>query len=101
MSAETEVVCFVIVVESVLEARLLDGIAGCGARGWTVTAARGQGPRNRRTSEVEGGNARIETLVSVVVAERIWELLDREYFPHYAVAAWTSGVRVARGERYA
>ena len=64
MTTGHDVICFVIVAESLLEARLLDGLATCGAHGWTVTAARGQGPRNRRVSEVEGGNIRVETLVS-------------------------------------
>lgn len=96
----SDVLCFVIVAESVLEPRLLDGLSSCGARGWTITAARGQGPRNRRVSEIEGGNVRIETLVSPEVADRVWELLSRDYFPNYAVAAWTSIVGVARHERY-
>ena len=100
MTPEPAVVCFVVVAESVLESRLLAGLGACGARGWTVTAARGQGPRNRRVSEVEGGNVRIETLVSSGVALRIWSMLSQEYFPNYAVAAWTVDVAVARPERY-
>lgn len=100
MTTGHDVICFVIVAESLLEARLLDGLAKCGARGWTITAARGQGPRNRRVSEVEGGNIRVETLVSPATAERIWDLLTSDYFPNYAVAAWTSAVNVARHERY-
>lgn len=51
-------------------------------------------------SEVEGGNVRIETLVSSGVALRIWSMLSQEYFPNYAVAAWTVDVAVARPERY-
>lgn len=100
MSSGSRVVCFVIVAESVLEPRLLAGLADCGARGWTITPARGQGPRNRRVSEVEGGNIRIELLVSAATADRIWSLLAEDYFPHYAVAAWTVDVTVARQERY-
>lgn len=100
MTTRHDVQCFVIVAESLLEARLLDGLARCGARGWTVTAARGQGPRNRRVSEIEGGNIRVETLVSEDTAERVWEMLVQDYFPNYAVAAWTSTVTVARQERY-
>lgn len=100
MPEEPRVVCFVIVTEALLEQRLLAGLTSCGARGWTVTAARGEGPRNRRVSEVEGGNIRVETLVSAEAAERIWELLADDFFPNYAVAAWTSEVAVARHERY-
>lgn len=94
------ITCFVIVAESVLEASLLRDLGACGARGWTITATRGHGPRNRRVSELEGGNVRIETLVSAQVAERIWEVLQRSYFDDYAVTAWTLPVTVARVERY-
>lgn len=97
---DDRVSCFVIVAESLLEPRLLDALQGCGARGWTVTAARGRGPRNRRVSEVEGGNIRVETLVSSDTAARIWSMLSTDYFPHYAVTAWNFEVVVDRGERY-
>jgi hypothetical protein len=94
------VVCFVIVAETVLEPRLLRSLTACGVSGWTITDARGHGPRNRRVSEIEGGNVRIETLVSDQVAERIWSVLEAEYFDHYAISAWTLQVGVARTERY-
>jgi hypothetical protein len=94
------VTCFVIVAESVLESRLIDDLTRCGARGWTMTPARGAGPRGRRVGEVEGGNIRIESLVSADVADRLWALLEESYFAHYAVTAWTVPVTVARGERY-
>ena len=94
------VVCVVIVAESILESRLVDDLKAAGALGWTITAARGQGPRERRVSEIEGGNVRVETLVSPQVATRIWELLSADYFSDYAIAAWTHDVQVARPERY-
>jgi len=96
----TEITCVTIVTEYVLESRLVRDLAACGATGWTITEASGQGPRGRRVSEVEGGNIRVETLVSAEVAERIWDKLAAEYFPSYAVAAWSSKVLVARPERY-
>lgn len=101
MDVSGTVTCVVIVAESVLEANLLRDLAACGARGWTITASRGHGPRNRRVSEVEGGNVRIETLVSADVASRIWEALQRDYFANYAITAWEYEVSVARTERYA
>ncbi len=96
----TTVTCVVIVAESVVEQRLLADLTDAGARGWTLTPAQGHGPRNRRVSEIEGGNIRVEVLVSAEVARTIWELLEAKYFPHYAVAAWAYPVSVARPERY-
>jgi len=92
--------CVVIVTESVLEARLLRDLERCGARGWTIVAARGQGPAHQRLSDVEGGHIRIETLVSDAVAERIWEMLDSEYFRDYAITTWCYPVDVQRVDRY-
>lgn len=97
---EGTVTCVVVVAEAVLEPGLLADLEHCGARGWTITASRGHGPRNRRVSEVEGGNIRIETLVSPETAARIWERLEDRYFQHYAITAWQYDVHVARMDRY-
>lgn len=94
------VTCLTIVAESVLEERLLGVIEACGARGWTVSMAQGHGPSHHGVSGIEGGNVRIETLVTESVADRIWVALEQDYFPHYAVSAWAYDVRVARMARY-
>lgn len=96
----TQITLITIVTEYVLEPRLLRDLIQCGASGWTITQASGQGPRGRRISEVEGGNIRVEVLVPPDVATRIWEKLTDEYFASYAVAAWSSQVLVARPARY-
>mgnify|MGYP003346894147 FL=1 len=88
-----------IVAEHVLESRLVHDLQQCGARGWTVTEARGQGPKARRVSDLEGGNIRIEAIVTTAVAEDMLTVLVRDYFPHYAVTAWLSAARVARADR--
>jgi len=93
-------VCVTVVVEAVLEQRLLRDVQAAGARGWTITDARGQGTRSVRASEWEGANVRLETLVRPEVADRLLEMLTRDYFPHFAVVAWTSAAQVVRGEKY-
>lgn len=101
MSERSTVVCVTIVTESIVEARLVRDLRECGARGWTITPARGEGPRDRRVSDVDGGAIRVETLVSPATAEKIWERLADTYFADYAVTAWSHEVNVARLERYA
>lgn len=96
----TRMKCLTIVAESLIEQRVVDDLRACGARGWTITASRGVGPSNRRVSELEGGNIRIDVIVDESVCERIWDALEREYFSDYAVTAWLSDVEVARPERY-
>jgi len=96
----SKVICLVIVTEFILQQRIVDTLRKAGAHGWTLTRAQGEGPRERRISELEGGNIRIEVLASQEVIDRIWVALEAEYFPNYAVAAWSYEVNVARLERY-
>lgn len=100
MNADQAVVCVTIVAESFVESRLLDSLQHSGARGWTVTAARGMGPKHSGLSEIEGGSIRVEVLASPAVAERIWQMLRDDYFANYSVTAWEYPVAVARAERY-
>ncbi|NOT32189.1 MAG: transcriptional regulator [Planctomycetes bacterium] len=88
-----------IVAEAVLEARLLALLKAAGARGWTLGEVRGEGSRGVRAGEWQG-NVKLETLVAPAVAERILRELAREYFPRFAVVAYTDRVRVVRGEKY-
>ena len=89
-----------IIAERLLEDRLVRDLQICGATGYTITDARGAGSRGVRVSEWEGGNIRLETLVSVSVADAILELLNKKYFEHFAVIATLENVEVVRGEKY-
>lgn len=100
MNSQPNLQCIVIITESVLEARLLRDIERCGARGWTVSAVRGQGPAHQRLSDVEGGHIRIETVISDDAADRIWAMLETSYFPDFAMTAWSYDVHVQRSHRY-
>ena len=96
----SQVTCVTIVAEGLVRDRLLEALVQCGARGWTSTLADGHGPSAHGVSGIEGGNVRLETLVSADVARRIWSMLEEEFFPHYAVSAWAYDVSVARVARY-
>lgn len=100
MSDQARVNCLTIVAESVLEQRLVESLRRAGARGWTITAAHGKGPRNRRVSDIEGGNIRIEVLASDETAHLVWGALESDYFPQYAVIAWQQEVTVARRDLF-
>jgi len=95
-----EIQLITIVTESVVQSRLIDDLERVGARGWTLTPAQGAGPQNRRVSEVEGGNIRVEVLADPATVDRIWQVLHELYFPNYAVSAWQSAVLVSRSDRY-
>lgn len=89
-----------IVIETSIAHRLEEDLIDCGARGFTSSIAHGAGPRNQRSSDIEGGNVRIETVVNDSVLEVILEKLKTSYFPHYAISCWVSEVEVVRDERY-
>jgi uncharacterized protein len=89
-----------IIAESLLEARLLADLERLGAKGFTITEARGRGSRGVRASEWEGQNLKLETIVSPEVADRIMMRMVESYFPNYAVIAYLENVEVVRGEKY-
>ncbi len=93
-------VLLTIVAEHVLRDRLIHDIQQAGARGFTVYEVEGEGSRHRRVSEVLGSNIKIETIVSAEVSDRLLSILARDYFPNYAVIAYTQSVQVVRGEKY-
>lgn len=90
-----------IVAETVLEDVLTRGLLERGATGYTVTGSRGRGSRGVRSGEVPGEGVRIEVIVGSRLADTILDWIRRQYFPHYAVIAWSTRVEVVRGEKYA
>jgi len=89
-----------IVAEPVLEERLVEELQRLGARGHTVTDARGAGSRGLRATDPPGQGVRIEVVASDAVASRILDHVASHYFAHYAVIAFVSSVEVVRGEKY-
>jgi nitrogen regulatory protein P-II 2 len=90
-----------IVSEHVLRERLIHELLTAGARGYTIYEVEGEGSRHRRVSDVLGANIKIETVVSDQLAQRLLQILFRDYFPDHAIIAYTSTVHVLRGEKYA
>ncbi len=89
-----------VVAERILEDRLIREITHLGAKGYTITDARGRGSRGVRASEWEGPDIRIEVLVSPDVAECIMEHVADTYFEYYALIAYVQDADVARGDKY-
>jgi nitrogen regulatory protein P-II 2 len=88
-----------IVAESVLEDRLVRDVLAAGATGYTATRAHGQGSRETRASAL-AGNVRIEVVLDAATERALLALLERDYFPNYAVIAWAQSVDVVRGAKY-
>ncbi|MDZ7703858.1 MAG: hypothetical protein U5L04_05155 [Trueperaceae bacterium] len=90
----------VIVAEAVLEHQLVSDLNRLGARGHTLVRAEGEGQRGMRVGGLEGGNIRLETIVSGEVADKIMTRLASRYFENYAIIAYQSDVGVVRGNKY-
>lgn len=97
--ATTPMTLLTVVAEDVLEPRLLRLLRDHGARGYTVTDARGEGSRGMRQG-AEGSNIRVEIIAPPDLAERILDDLRERYFASYAVVAWLSEIRVVRDTKY-
>lgn len=94
------VVCLTIVAEAVVEARLLRDLETAGVRGWTLTSGRGRGSSQVDANDWEGANVRIETLLSLVAADRVLTMLAELYLSRFAVVAWVTPAQVVRGDKF-
>lgn len=89
-----------IVAEAVLEERILRDLRRCGARGYTITAAHGEGTQGRHSDDWAGRHQRIETLVTPAVAEKILEHVAGAYFRDFAVIAYAVDAQVVRADKF-
>lgn len=89
-----------IVAESALEKRLIDGLNNAGIKGYTVSTVHGAGPRGQREGDLQGGNIKIECVVSEGYVDTVFAMLSQDFFPHFACVAWVSDVGVFRDERF-
>jgi nitrogen regulatory protein P-II 2 len=96
----TTVKLVTIIAEEVLEATLEKEILALGAKGYTVTTVRGKGEQGKRENIWEGGNIKIETIVSPEVSEKIIDHVKRKYFNQYAMVAFVSDVQVVRPHHF-
>jgi len=89
-----------IIAAQELEDRLLHTIKAIGARGYTIAQVRGQGIHGSRTSEYEGENVRIETIVDDRTAQLIEQEIASRYFSEWAVVIYVTNVKVLRPDRF-
>lgn len=84
-----------IICESILEAFLEEDLPKLGARGYTISDARGLGSHGRRSGAWrKEGNIRVEILCDDAQAEAIVSHLRREYERDYGLLIFSSRVEV-------
>jgi len=90
-----------VVTEASLERSLVEDLRDLGARGWTITDARGQGHRGKRSLDWEhGGNIRLEVICDAALADRLVAHLREHYYDNYAMVLFVLDVEVLRPEKF-
>jgi hypothetical protein len=90
-----------IITETAVERALLAELDALGARGYTITDARGKGSRGVRQSDwTQEGNIRVEVICEAALAERIAARVREKYYDHYAMILYMQDVHVLRPEKF-
>lgn len=90
-----QMILLTIITESVLETTLLDEITGLGAKGYTITDARGRGSHGLRSGNWrKEGNIRIEVVGDAELCARIVKRLQDAYEQDYGLLMFTSQVEL-------
>jgi nitrogen regulatory protein P-II 2 len=89
-----------IIAEAAIELRLIADVKRLGAKGYSVGHVRGEGRTSSSLQDLNGPSVRLETIVTVEVADAILAHLAADYFGRYAVVAWVAPVHVMRPDRF-
>ncbi len=101
MSTATTRKLVTIITESALEHNLVDDFGRLGARGYTITNARGKGHRGVRDADWStSSNIRVEVICGEQVAETIVAYLQKHYYKDYAMIIFMTDVEVMRSKKF-
>lgn len=90
-----------VVTEAALESQLTRDLERLGARGYTISNARGKGDRGVREAGWEvDSNIRIDVVCDEATARRIAAHLQERYYDNYAMILLLSDVEVMRSEKF-
>lgn len=90
-----------IISEAALESTLLREFERLGARGYTITEARGKGGHGQRdASWAPHANIRIEVLCDDATARAIYSAIQDRYYANYSIIMFVSEVGVLRPDKF-
>ena len=89
-----------IISERLLRDQITELLKKHGATGWSITAVEGEGSRGTHTSDFEGRNSQIDTIVTPEAADAIMEEIAKTYFEDWAIITYCSDVEVMRSQKY-
>lgn len=101
MDNNTATTLLTVITESSLESKLTQTLLEYGAKGYTVTDARGSGARGVRTGNWdEESNIRVEVICSAEVAEKLEHCLEDKFYKDYAMVLFSQPVHVLRPNKF-
>ena len=84
-----------VITEADIEEHFLQDIEELGAKGYTITTARGKGERGLRSADWNlNSNIKIEILCSAKTCDIIVKFLKENYLRNYAMTLFVSDVEV-------
>ncbi len=90
-----------IITELSLEKTLTKELRTLGARGYTITNARGRGARGARRAEWDvESNIRVEVVCTNEVAKAIKARMQEKYYDNYGMIIFSSEVSVLRPDKF-
>jgi nitrogen regulatory protein PII len=90
-----------LICEEALEDLVGQDIIDAGAKGYTVTEARGRGKRGVRDAQwLLSSNIRIEILCNEAVALLIMERIEAKYAQHYGLVIFLQDARAPQADKY-
>lgn len=90
-----------IIAEASLEDTLVRDIENLGARGYTITDARGKGSHGMRDAAwAPHANIRLEVLCNAETASAIRTALRERFYDNYFMVMYVSDVEVLRPEKF-
>jgi len=91
----------VIICEQALEALIEPELLAAGAKGYSISDARGRGNRGVRDARwLLSSNVRIEILCNEAVARRIMEMVDAKYCDNYGLVMYMHDVEASRADKF-
>ncbi|MES0873655.1 P-II family nitrogen regulator [Sinimarinibacterium thermocellulolyticum] len=90
-----------VVCEASVASRLIADLERLGARGYTITEARGKGGRGVRDAGWDrSANLRLEVVCDAATAHAIASHLRDHYYDHFAMILFLAEVKVLRARKF-
>lgn len=89
-----------VITEALLRERILADLKSLGVKGYSIARVEGEGMRHLHTSDFEGDNIQLDTIVTEEVAQAALETLNRKYFSDFSIIVYLQDVKVLRSERF-